>query len=194
MGFLGRILLLRINNWGAFRSFIVEASMKPFSAEQLPRQHEQDNYNDDVQIEHFQSSTKHFAGKQRRGIVEDHMGGLTLREHTDRALPAPFFLSHRTPLPTNTEEAAIFIRDSPPNSVLAFRNAQLRKLDAVIDREIPDRTTLAKPDTRTPRTCHLPDPSSRFDASFCICRHWGERWLHQFLFGFPLVGRLSQTG
>ena len=101
--------------WGQFHSFILKASIPSWGEASSPPPTKLINYNDDLLIEHFQSSSKHFAGKQRRGVIDDHLDFLSLLEHVDSALSAPFFLSLETPLPATTVRAAIFLRDSPSN-------------------------------------------------------------------------------
>ena len=65
-------------DWGTFHDFILKATIPPFDASKLPTPYEKLYYNDDLFIEAFRKSAKHFAGKQRRGVVDEHWESLAM--------------------------------------------------------------------------------------------------------------------
>ena len=154
----------------------------------LPIPRQQADYSNDVYIEPSRSSDKHFADKNRKGIIEEHTECLTLYGHTDQVLSSPFFLSQKKPLPISTERAAIFIRDSSPNSALSLWNAQIRTLDKVI---LEPRPTELQWKACVPK--HLTPAAGKVKLAalthLTISRGIGaERWLLQFLFSPPWWG------
>ena len=116
----------------ASTAFILKASIKRFGDTKLPLIKKQPHYNDDIKIEAFQSSAHHHAGKQRNGVVDEHMECLSLHDHVKAALNSPFFLSLSIHLPQAIMDAATFIRDTPPQAILHFWDSQLNALDGLI--------------------------------------------------------------
>lgn len=180
--------------WGQFHSFILKASIPEWN-EASPMLHwKRTYYNDDLFAKHFQSSSMHFAGKQRRGVVDEHLECMPLSEHVDTALSAPFFLSLETPLPASTARAAVFLRGSPANSVLSFWGAQIRKLGELIRATsklqhswgelIPPATRPAAGKLQLVALDHLAH----------ACGLGGSAWLTQFMFGFPPDGKAIAKG
>ena len=175
-----------------FASFEREARIRDFDATILPSVSKKESYNDDIKLEHFQSSARHHAGKQRKGVVDEHMECLPMLEHVDASLSIPFFLSLSAPLPASILDAALFIRDSPPELVLEFWDAQLLALDKLI---------LEADETEASLTSLIPPEIAQSAGKLKLaalmslaiqCQLGGSIWLQQFLFVFPLVGRLAQ--
>ena len=103
-----------------FKSFTDTAYIWPFGLKKLPISQERKPYNDDIKIEHFQSSSRHYADKQRRGVADEHIQCLSMTAHIDLALNIPCFLSLSVPLPTSTLKAEIFVRDATPTEIVKF--------------------------------------------------------------------------
>ena len=86
-------------------------------------------YNDDVYPGPYKPAVLHFPDSRRKGIRES-MGSCRNYEHqAPEALQGRFPLSHLTPLPTETREAAAYIRDTSPDAILKVWDAQLTALD-----------------------------------------------------------------
>ena len=177
----------------AFTAFSTKASIRPFDASRLPKVSKQTSYNDDVKLEHFQSSSRLYAGKQRKGVIDEHLECLSMQEHIDKALSSPFFLSLEVPLPLSIKEAATFIKDSPPELILNFWDEQLSSLDKLIMEasSLEHSWNALIPPEIAPAAGKLKLAAFMSLALQCDCG--GSAWLQQFLFGFPLVGRLSQS-
>ena len=157
----------------------------------MPKPTPKSSYNDDVYIEHYQSSTKSFATKQRRGVHDEHVERLSIIDHVEAALSSPCFLSLRTPLPASIKAAALFMRESLPNAILSFWNTQLNNLDApppCLDAQNSWNNLI--PSELVPAAGNLQL------AALTLLAHehglGGASWLQQFIFGLPLVGRLSK--
>ena len=179
-------------DWDQFKSFTAKATIPDLNGTELPRPTPKSSYNDDVYIEHYQSSAQSFAGKQRRGVQDEHTECLSITDHVKSALNSPFFLSLHTPLPASISSAAIFLRDSHPNAILSFWNTQLNKLDNLIASCIDTQNSWNNliPTELIPAAGNL-----RSVALTLLAREQGlgcASWLQQFLYGFPLIGRLSQ--
>ena len=112
----------------AYEAFTHKAGIITSDASKLPAVSKKLSYNDDIKLEHFQSSARHYAGHQRRGVIDEHMECLSMLEHVDAALFSPFFLSLSVPLPASISNAATFIRDSPPGLILNLWIHSLRPL------------------------------------------------------------------
>ena len=150
------------------------------------------SYNDDVNIPHYTSSARVYAGKQRKGLQTEHLETTSMLEHVQQALTSPFFLALETPLPPALSKALDWVASSPTTDVLNFWDnqlqavAQLAKDSLPIDlrwnRLIPSPIKQA---TGQLRLAPLRDLASQFNLG-------GGEWLTQFLFGFPLIGKLCQ--
>ena len=175
-----------------FEAFSSKALIRSFDEGLLPVVGKYESYNDDISIEHFQSAARHYAGKQRRGVVDEHMECLSMMEHIDKALSSPFFLSLSVPLPASIIKAATFLKDSPPELILSFWDEQLKRLDKLVgdSSKLEGEWKTTIPPETAPATGKLHLPAL---MSLAVqCQTGGTRWLQQFLYGFPLVGRLGQ--
>ena len=84
-------------DWAVFNSSTDTACIRPFGLKKLPGPRKRDPYNDDINTEHFQGSSERYAGKQRRGVIDEHLEFLSKTDHIDQALSSPFFLSVSVP-------------------------------------------------------------------------------------------------
>ena len=175
-----------------FKAFTGKARILNFDAALLPIVSKKDSYNDDLKLEHFQSSARHHAGKQRKGVVDEHMECLSMLEHVNTALSSPFFLSLSVPIPASIRDAALFIRDSPAGSIVQFWDEQLSAVDKLI---LDSEETEAAWNSLIPSEIIPSTGKVKLAALMSLslqCGAGGSVWLQQFLFGFPLVGRLAQ--
>ena len=125
--------------WDAsrFKTFTASDEIQNLDPSKLPTPFRKASYNDDIVLEHFQSSSRHYAGKQRRGVADERLTCLSQEEHIENAINSPFFLPLSTPLPEAFREAALFIRDSDPALVSLFWDEQLARLDGLIKASAP---------------------------------------------------------
>ena len=179
-------------NQTTFGNFTRRAKIRHFDRAKLPQPKKPSSFNDDVKIEHFQISSRHYAGKQRRGAIGEHIECLALGERVDKALHSPFFLSLSAPLPESIVRAAKFNRDSDPGQVAHFWDMQLLSMGDIIAPAmeveqrwrslIPPETAAAIGKIRIARLILLADQ----------CGIGGASRPQQFIFGPPLVGMLSR--
>ena len=99
-----------------FYSFSASAKIPSSNESLLPFPSQHQCYNDDLKLPFYSSSARTFAGKQRKGVIDEHLDCDTITEHVYEALDSPFFLSLKTPLPTSTTEAALFSSGQPQPS------------------------------------------------------------------------------
>ena len=174
------------------KASIRASHIEKFDASQLPNIRRRAHYNDDVVIEHFQSSARHHAGKQRKGVVDEPTERLTLQEPVEAALRRPFFLPLSAPLPRPISDASSFIRGSHPEQIAHFWDSQLISLDRLIadSSEVEKAWAELIPSETAPAACNI-----RLAALMSLanqCQVGGAVWIRRFLFGSPLVGRLTQ--
>ena len=151
-----------------------------------------ETYNDDMSIESFAISARHFDGEQRRGVTEAHLGCLNLQERTEKALRGPFPLSPRTPIPDRILDASLFVDNSHPNAVLSFWNDHLSEPQFAVgdSASLHDQRNTLIPLKTYPSAGKIQLPALTHLAQ--LCNAGGSEWMQQFLYGFPLIGRLSQ--
>ena len=77
----------------------------------LPRKRRR--YNDDVHLGSYKPDVLHFAGGQRKGIREPLDECRDYEHHVREASKQRFPLSHVAPLPAETRDASVCIRDTP---------------------------------------------------------------------------------
>ena len=172
-----------------------EFDLGNFAFTALPNPHEDLNrFNDDLVIEHYQPAPRSFSGTQRKGIVEPFCEADSYDAHILAALNATFPMSDPTPLPIDLRNALYFNRDNSMGKIAEFRSSQLKKLRVIAD-ECRDETE--------ERFQFAPDPikSSQGKPHIALLAHLarftrmrGTNWLMQFATGFPITGRLSQSG
>ena len=122
---------------GNFSQYTENAGITRFHEAYMPKSFQRNTYNDDISIESFISFATHYAGKQRRGVTDEHLECLTPQEHTEQALRAPFFLSLRTPVPGSILNAALIVDRSHTNAVLSFWGDQPSNHQLVIEDPTP---------------------------------------------------------
>ena len=91
------------------------------------------NPNDDVNVEHYQGTSRTFVGRQRRGIMDDHPNARSMDEHIEEALGAPFFLNQSTPIPKACERALEFIDNADSDAIREFWKRQNQRVRALTE-------------------------------------------------------------
>ena len=159
-----------------------------------PQPRARTNNNDDVAIEHFQRSLRHYYEKQRKCVVDERLECRSLTQHVDEDVEAPFFLSPDTLLPSSTRDAAIFLPDSPPIAIIESWATQLNRLGDIN----PQSTGMGNRRMGLIPTDLIPSSRNINRATLAKLANsrglGGKIWLLQFLSGFKIIGRLSQTG
>ena len=110
------------------------------------------------------------------------------------AIGMEFFLARKIPLPDEMRGGGgRFIISAPPESIMAFWTKQLARLDKMIAQS----TTQEEWQKRTPdsigrvagalKTVTITQLLNRYNMG-------DQNWMQQFIFGFLLIGILSQKG
>ena len=174
------------------RDFIAKATIHPFHSSHTVKPCKKSSYNDDVRIPHYTSSSRTYADRQRKGLQEEHTDSLSLTEHVNEALSAPFFLGLPTPLPESVESALNFIKASPSDTILDFWETQLKHTNKLVE----DSKTIESEWVKLiPAELKLASGKLKLAPLMSLLYQQnmgGSHWLQQFLFGFPLVGTISQ--
>ena len=176
----------------AHNNFMRSALIAPFVSSHMPTPRERSSYNNDVSLSFFSSSARTYAGKQRKGIQEEHMESLSIEEHVEEALSAPFFLSLQTPLPQSITTALDFVAHTPSHEITSFWEEQLSRLQTLtLDASPTDKTW----NNLIPATIRPAAGKLRLAPLMSLMAQHnmgGSIWLQQFLFGFKLIGKLGQ--
>ena len=174
--------------------FKMRAQIKPLDSGRIPACVKPASYNNDLELGTFTPSKFTWAGEQRKGLDCHITESTDIDDHTRKALDLEFFLSKPVPLPAEIRESLEFIRGAETNDVADFWTKQLMMVRKVVDDaktiqqqwedQIPNKEDRRPPSLRTVALLHL---MKNFDLG-------GDRWIRQFVFGFPIIGELEQTG
>ena len=150
--------------------------------------------NDDVTVPHFVSARRAYLGSQRRGIVDDHPGAKSTEGLVADALTAPFFLAQEIPLPDSVKNAVSFLSEAKHAQVETFWSDQLSRLALLVKEAEPinNQWNSLIPSEIAPAAGKI--KLAAFLSLMLHCGLGGSRWCRQFIFGFDLVGILSQSG
>ena len=180
--------------WEFFAEFTNKNKIPPFRRDRVPSLGEQASSNDDLKVSHYESSPYTYMGQQRRGDFEPIKDADNHLDRIYKAIELEFFLARQIPLPEEMHEANKFITSAPPESIIAFRNKQLARLDTMItqaattqkewQQQTPDSIKCVTGELKTVTIAQLLD----------YYNMGGQQWIQQFIYGFPLIGTLSQKG
>ena len=170
------------------------ARLKPFTPGEIPPCIRPNSYNNDLELGSFTPSKYTWAGEQRRGVVCHVTDSSDPMDHTRKAMDIEFFLAKPIPLPAEIKASLSFIQDVDANEVTDFWLEQLAVVRGIVrdaapiqkqwEDAIPSAGTAKPPTLRTVALLHL---MKTFGLG-------GDRWIRQFIFGFPIVGEIEQTG
>ena len=150
--------------------------------------------NDDLSIEHYSPSPLSYDGAQRRGIVEPSPNASSHEEHIEAALNANFPLRDPSPLPKDLELALTFNRDNELEKILEFRHKQMSFLCTIATECMneTERLYLETPEFIKPATGKVHIAFLAHLVKFTGMQ--GSKWALQFRDGFPMTGKLQQSG
>ena len=172
--------------------FIQRALIHSFKSSHAPQPSAKEDYNDDFSVESYTSTARSYAGKQRKGLQEEHSDSSSMEEHAKEAITAPFFLSLQTPLPQAITHALNFISSTPHTAIRDFWRKQLHLTEKLVsDASSCDSAW----NERIP--LRLRASAGRLKLAPLISLLYqhnlgGSTWLQQFIFGFKLTGIFSQ--
>ena len=179
-------------NFPFFASFTSSAEISPFWPSDFPTPTWESSYNDDVSIPHYEGASRTFADKQRKGICDDIHEASSVYHHVELAFQLPFFLAQEIPLPPALIRAQLFLSGCNDDRISAFWGMQILLLEKLV---------LASTETESRWSAQIPPairPAAgkvKVKAMLSLMKQanlGGQRWVKQFIFGFPLVGELSQ--
>ena len=172
--------------------FATKAKIPIWGKKLIATPERRDSYNDDLVVERYVKSVYHVAGNPRSGISECIIGAR--EDHMIKAGSAEFFLAKETKLPADLESALKFHVATPPNEIRKFRAQQAAWLASLSTSANPTQAEwggLIPPEISYSangiRTATLATLLSDQGMG-------GQKWASQFIFGFPIVGRLAQSG
>ena len=91
-----------------FYSLITKAQIIQFNENLLPSPLPRTCYDGDLNLEAYSSSSRPYAGKQRKEALDEHWEAFSTLDHINEALEAPFSPSLQTHLPSATKKTLSF--------------------------------------------------------------------------------------
>ena len=179
---------------GTFDSeFVKQARIPTFNPEKVPFLKKHASYNEDLFLSSFTKSNLIWPGTQKKGTAPSFVANSPL-EHISLALKQDFPLSAPIPLPTEAVASIDWISTTPPEEALAFWHEQRASLARLVRDAAP---------TQEAWFAAIPPELVGAQNHFCsvafhqLLSHFGmggDKWIAQFIFGFPTVGSFSQEG
>ena len=187
---LDRIVSLK----GTKDQFILKNSLKGISLKtfRLPKTFSTRS-TDDVKLEHYRSPTLSFMNAQRKGVRDPFPGTASHAAHVDRALLEPFPLSVECPLPEEVKESISFLKGCSDDVLKSFWREQLELLRKISS---DDRCSSIPWYSLRPREMEGAPSDLKIGLVAQLCNFIGigaGNWLLQYVFGFPIVGEISQS-
>ena len=150
------------------------------------------DYNDDIYCEHYEGALVSYMSFQRNRIVIDNLDASTREEFVDKAMDRPSPFAEVSPIPSDIRRSINFLSSNSPETIRSFWKRQMGHLKSLIS-ERQDRSNAwyasAPPELHK---FHRRFPLGVWAAIMHFCGLGGSRWLAQFVYGFPITGKLSQ--
>ena len=150
--------------------------------------------NDDLSLGGFLQSKKVWAGTQKRGISPEITDARDYLDHIHQAVRADFPLTADIPLPGELTASIDWISEVPTTAATEFWEEQLIALKNLVS---DAASTQVKWDSFRPPELGGAGGGARSVAILSLLRQFnlgGDRWMSQFIFGFPTCGIFSQSG
>ena len=177
-----------------FDRFASSATILPFSPTAFPPPTRESSYNDDVSIPHYEGASRTFADKQRKGVCGDIPVASSVYRHVEFACQLPFFLAQEISLPAALARAQLFLSECNDSQISAFWDKRIFLLEKLV---LASTETEARWAAQIPPAIRPADGEIKVTAMLPLMKQanmGGQRWMKQFISGFPLVGELIQLG
>ena len=174
--------------------FMEKARIPNFNQSKAPKMFYQQDCNDDLNLGSFIQSKTIWAGLQRKGVSPLITDPQNYIDHILKATRAIFPLSADIPIPQEIQDSLEFIMHGDPGAVVKFWDDQLMRLQSLTREAQPLQerwNDLIPPEIRGAQKKFK---SVAFHQLLCHLSLGGDRWISQFIFGFPTTGVLSQEG
>ena len=173
--------------------FVKQARIPSFDVKAVPFLRKHESCNEDLFLGSFTKSNLIWAGSQKKGTPPAFAAESYL-DHIDQALKQDFPLSSPIPLPPEVIASLDWISTTDPKAVMAFWREQLSSLTRLVTAAAPIQASWA---SSVPTELLGAQPRFCSVAFHQLLHHFGlggDRWISQFIFGFPTVGSFSQEG
>ena len=168
--------------------------MLPFNSIASPTPTRESSYNDDISIPHYEGASRTYADKQRKGARDDIPDASAAYHHVELACHLPSFLAQEIPLPAALISSQIFLSECNDSQISAFWDKQIFLLEKLV---LASTETEARWAAQIPPAIRPAAGKAKVTALLSLMKQaslGGQRWMNQFVFGFPLVGEISQLG
>ena len=152
-----------------------------------------DSYNNDLELASFIPSRYTWAGEQRKGTICHITDSKDPVGHTKKAMGLEFAIEKEAPLPSEVKASLEFIQNVTYEEATEFWTAQLSKVRGIV----AAAATQMKWEAASPCAATRRPRSVRAVALLHLMKCFGlggDRWMRQFVFGFPIIGEIEQTG
>lgn len=152
-----------------------------------------ESYSDDINLQHYVASNRTWAGEQRNGFHYNITDATSRTDHVEKAILEPFHLAGEIPIPPEVTRAMDFISSTPDRSTRQFWRMQLSRLMSIVK---GGRTHNSDGIAAAPVSsgCQITHPDSTDRPTPSQLGVGGEQWAKQVIYGFDIVGRISQMG
>ena len=113
---------------GFLKAFQNRYSIRDFDVTGLSLAKPGTNFNDCLNIPHYEGNDNTIAGKQRRGIAQSIGEVENYHEHVEKAAVMPYPLGLTTPLPEDLNDALTLIAYSTPNEMRTLWGQKLGEI------------------------------------------------------------------
>ena len=165
-----------------FNPSITDDSPKPVS------------YSDDITLSHYVASNRTWAGEQRKGAHYNITCAISRTDHVERAMLEPFHLAGEIPIPPDVTRAIDFISPTPDRSIRKFWNIQLSRLKSLVKGGADTQLSWDSCRPQSVADAQSPIRTVSIAQLLALLGVGGDKWLKQFIYGFDIIGRLSQRG
>ena len=174
--------------------FIKRARLKPFDPSTFPPCLKPESFNNDLNTGSFTPSKYTWGGEQKRGILCHVTDSKDIQGHVRKSVDLEFFLGKDVPLPQEIKESLEFLTTNDEVTTQRFWKEQLEMVRQIVS----GASDLQKSwENDSPKSWGNYKVSIRTVALIDLLRKYdlgGERWARQFIYGFPIIGNIEQTG
>ena len=155
-------------------------------------QQELKTYNDAITVEHYHGALDYYMSFQRSRINIDDLGAESREDFVDKSLQQPFPLAVLPPIPEHLLASLNFLLSNSPIEIERFWKKQLSRLkNFVRERSVASAHWYSFAPKQLGKF-HRRFPLDVWAALMRYFKLGNTDWLAQFVFGFPIVGDLSQ--
>ena len=171
-----------------------EMSIPIFDLSRVPEIHPETDCNDDLFLGSFKKSNYIWAGAQKKGTLPSILESKDYLDHIRQAMEMEFPLTADIEIPPEIDTSLNWLATTDPSIVINFWDIQLVKLKKLVAAAASSQSKWNDLIPREIRGAQKKFKSVAFHQLLSHLNLGGDKWIGQFIFGFPTTGILSQEG